>query len=627
MANTNAYTYDLSPLGSGDDEDGLVNQSSPTWVLTFIRWEQRDTLRTVPTSTVNYTTVRSNLLVVESDCVQVSTNSNKNTLTPSMSATLLMTDVNYETDVGPGDFVIVNMLNWQQDARRVANQARAHQPINGIKDGFKGVFKVQSVRKKLAIIDQEKGTKGLVFQITGFAFTEFNNTIYFNQNLVDQDSEQNNVNLWFTNLASAWALMVTNKGLTNVQDIIRFLIEVLIGNGIGDSGRIVKGIVKSPNTLFFIPSLLGDLLNVDSAIAAKDVYNYLFGVQTYNANASQSASDGLNPTLSTTNGRFFTTSYSKCQGETVTKPEYWNQVQVWSILNQFSNSPINELYTCFRLSPDGDVMPTVVFRQIPFTNDDFVTGNFPVTRFMNIPRWNLDPALAYSFDIGRDEAARINFVQYFGRSTLGPEGYDLSAETAQKNYLYDVDDVKRSGLRPYVVTSLFDEPVVEGQKQDYKSTYWAKIVGDCLIGGHLKMSGTIECVGIVDPIAVGDNLQFDGVVYHIEQISHNCVESAADGRKRFTTTISLSHGISVNSSTKGLRYSEMAFSNAYSLRNNDYKNEQILPGVSESQDITYRKAPDNPDTPTGTNNPFPQPNTGASINSPQRNGGGGNTNT
>ena len=626
--NTNAFTYNLGANSTSTDEHGMVNQSSPAWVLTFVSWEQRDTLRTAPTSTINYTTVRSTPLVVENDCVQVSVNVNKNTLTPSLSATLLMTDINYETAIAPGDFVIVNMLNWETDARRVADQARNRQPINGFNDGFKGVFKVQGVRESLSIIDQERGTKAVVFKITGFAFTEFNNTIYFNQNLVDQ-SEQDNINLWFTNLAQSWASMVNNKGLTNVQDIMKFLIEVLIGNGIGDNGRQVKGLVKSANTLFYIPSLLGNLLNVSNAVAAKDVYNYLFGIQDYNSNANQSVEDGFNPFISQDDGRFFF-ARNNCAGETISKPEYWNQVQVWSIMSQFANTPINELYTCFRISPDGDVMPTVVYRQIPFTNADFVAGNFSVTRFMNLPRWKISPSIVYGYDLGRDEAARINFVQYFGRSTLGTDGFSYSAETAQKNYLYDLDDVKRSGLRPYIVTSNFDEPVIEGQKEVFRSPYWARIVGDCLIGGQLKMNGTIECKGIVHPIAVGDNLQFNGVIYHIEQINHSCIISVADGRKKFVTTISVSNGLSIGSNGLGIKYSEMTYPDAYQLRQNDWKNNQILPGVSESQDTYYRSAPNNPDTPhSGGGGSFPQPNTNTSVSNPTRNpnNGGESENT
>lgn len=619
MSNNKAFVHNILPSGSGNGEDGLIHQTSPAWVLSFVRWEERDTLRTKPTGTVDFTTVRSVPLVVENDCIQVSVVSNKNTLTPSMNATLVMTDTNYETEIAPGDFVFVNMLNWESDARLVANKARANQAINGPNDGFKGIFKVQSVRKVLST-DPITGTKIYLFKINGFCFTEFNNMIYFNQALVDQ-SEQNNVLLFATNIGTNWSLLVNNKGLTNVQDIMRALIESFIGSGISDQGRVDKnGLVKSPNVLFFIPGLVGMLLGVSGAKAAKDVYNYLFGIQKYISQPNQSLQDGMNPFIPNDNDtRFFYTD-NKCAGEAINKPEYWNQVQVWSILNQFTNAPLNELYTCFRISTDGNVMPTVVFRQIPFNNDDFEAGQNPITRFMNVPRWKLSPTLAMSLDLGRDEAARINFVQYFGRSTLGPAGYDVSSETAARNYLYDIDDVKRSGLRPYVVTTLFDEPVPTAQKPDFRSPIWAKIVGDCLIGGQLKFNGTIESAGIVDPIAVGDNLEFDGVVYHIEQLTHSGNITVGDGKKIFRTSIGVSMGLSKDSSNKGVKYAEMTYSDAYKLREVDYKNNQILPGISEAQNVVYR--PTNPDQPHGGGVGFQQPNTGASINSATRNSSG-----
>jgi hypothetical protein len=618
MANNTGFTYTLSTFGSGTSENDLVNQASPCWVLSFVTWKERDTLRTNPTNGVTYTTVGQKPVVVENDCVQLSTVDAKSTLTPSFNATLLMTDVNYETEIAPGDFCFVNILNWEQDARRVANQARNNQPINGPNDGFKGFYKVQGVRKTL-MIDPVTGTKRFAFKINGFAFTEFNNVIYFNQSLIDQ-SEQNNVLLFASNISTNWSLLVNNKGLTNVQDLIKVLIESFIGTGISDQGKFVKGIVKSPNTLFFMPGLVGKLLNVPTVTAAKDVYNYLFGVQTYNASANQTLQEGMNPVISQDDGRFFET-VTNCQGDAIHKPEYWDQVQVWSILNEFSNSPLNELYTCFRISPDGDVMPTVVFRQIPFNNDSFYAGQTPITRFMNLPRWKLLPELVFNFDLGRDEAARINFVQYFGRSTIGPQGYPISEETAQKNYLYDIEDVQRSGLRPYIVSTLFDEPVNFVQKQAFHSPIWAKIVGDCLIGGQLKMNGTIECVGLVQPIAVGDNLQFDGVIYHIEQIVHNCTINAINGIKTFRTTIQVSNGLNIDSSTAGLKYAEMTYADAYKLRQVDYNNNKILPGVSESQNVVYRQP--NLDTPYSTTDSYQQTNTGTSINSSQRNSSNG----
>lgn len=596
-----AYTKFINPEGSGSSEDYAVHQTSPAWVLTFVRWQNRDTFRTSGTSG---TEVRDPE-VVENDCLQVTTTMTKGSLTPSMNATLVMTDKNYVADVAPGDFVIVNMLNWEKDARRVADAARAKQPINGPKDGFKGVFKVQGVRRVVSV-DPNTGTKIVLFKINGFAFTEYNNTIYFNPYLIDPNQDPKNQLLFASFIGRDWANLVNSKGLTNVQDVIATLIQSFIGAGITNQGRFEKnGTLKSPNVHFFIPQLVGALLGVTGAKAAKDIYVHVFGIQKYLTGSSLNLQAGMNPNGGNMRQKFNRIYYTNtpCGGDTFLKPEYWNQIKTWAILNQYTNAPLNELYTCFRISPSGNVMPTVVFRQIPFTNEDF-KGNLPVTKFLNLPRWNIDTALIMEQDIGRDEAARINFVQYFGKSTVGAEGADIAQEIARGNYAYDIEDVQRSGLRPFVVTTQFDEPTTTNK--EYRSPGWAKIVGDALIGGHLKMNGHIVTAGIVDPIAVGDNLELDNVVYHIEEVSHTSSISVQDGRKMFRTSISLSSGVSTSSSSKGTRYPEMANPGAYARRQEDYDTDGILPGISESQDTVYR--PKNLDTPPAGNAGFVQPN-------------------
>jgi hypothetical protein len=257
-------------------------------------------------------------------------------------------------------------------------------------------------------------------------------------------------------------------------------------------------------------------------------------------------------------------------------------------------------------------MPTVVFRQIPFTNEDFVTqqlgtqdssaSGIPVTRFLTLPRWKINSAFVLSADIGREEAARVNFVQFYAKSNYSDKGVEISAETASKNYVFDKDDVVRSGLRPYVISNQFDDLP---ENLALSAPRWARILGDFLIGGHLKLNGTLNCAGIVEPIAVGDNVEFDNVVYHLEMINHSCSVDGQTGIKRSRSTLGLSNGISVNSSAQGTEYSEMAYSDAKSRRNYDYKNDQILPGVAESQDVVYRAG--NLDTPTSTGKPFGQP--------------------
>lgn len=610
--NKTAFTFDINPNSS--DAENLVHQTSPAWVLTFLRWEVRDTLRTKPTLTSNSKTIAKKPLVVENDCIQVGTADSKSVLTPSMSATLLVTDINYETELAPGDFVFVNMLNWESEARRVAQNARAQKSINGIDDGFKGFFKIQSVRKSL-ITDPQSGTKHYAVKITGFAFTEFNNCIYFNPYLLS--AVDSNLLLYLTNIGQSWSQMQTDKGLTKVQSIVKYLIDSFIGNGFPDTNRKTDPLAPTTtNTHFYMPNGVGKLLGLGVLESAKDAYTYIFGIQKYVAQAT-TVQQGMNPTgispEATQKNRFIQLS-SPVQGDTVTKPEYWNNQQVWSILNQFTNAPLNELYTCFRISPNGTVLPTVIFRQIPFTTDNFVNGDYEVTRFMSLPRWNISPALAISFDLGKDETLRTNFVQYYGRSVTGPAGFDISEETAKHNYIYDIDDVVRNGLKPHVVTSEFDR-LSEGEKgSSFKSPGWAKILGDALIGGHLKMSGTINYVGIPDPIAVGDNLEFDQVVYHIEQITHNAMIDQ-NGRKTFRTSITVSSGMDIQNGSDVV-YSEMTYGGAYDKRDNDYKNTGILPGVSESQDVVYRE--ESPDAPISTGESFVEPNIGTSINKSQR---------
>lgn len=617
--NKNAYIYDIKPNGVEIDAN-LVHQTSPSWVLTILRWAVRDTFRTKRKETLDYSTIAGQQpdgtpLVIENDCIQVSVSDSKSVLTPSMNATLLVTDINYETAIAPGDFVFVNILNSEIESRRVADKARNLSAINKENDGFKGFFKIQSVRKSL-MVEPQSGVKRYAIKITGFAFTEFNNCIYFNPYLLS--STDKNLRIYLTNIGLDWANINQDKGLTRIQSIIEFLINSFIGSGFPDHGRKTDQFAPvTSNTNFYMPQGTGDLLGIDTVESAKEVYNYLFGIQSYSPQA-QTLAQGMNPSgvdpQATKKSRFIFLQ-NPVEGNTVTKPEYWNQQQAWSILNQFTNAPLNEMYSCFRISPNGSIMPTVVLRQIPFTTDNFNNENYRVTRFMNVPRWNVDPALAFSFDLGKDEALRTNFVQYYGRSVTGPANY-IAAEIAKQNYVYDIDDVRRNGLKPHVITSEFDRlPDPPYTREGYfRSPGWAKILGDALIGGHLKLSGTINFVGLVEPIAVGDNLQFDNVVYHIEQISH-VASIDANGKKTFRTTVAVSNGMDIENGQQVV-YSEMKYGSAYDKRLSDFNSTNIIPGVSESQDIVSRKI--NPDTPVSPGSSFIEPNLGTSISKSER---------
>jgi hypothetical protein len=610
MQGNNAYTVDLTANTQSTAENGAVNQSSPTWVLTFVRFQNRDVFRNNTVPPLN--TSPNDPLVVENDCVSVSTCMNKGTLTPSMEATLKETDVNYLTAVAPGDFVFVNMLNWEDDARDVAIRANNGDPINGPNDGFKGLFKVQRVSKNISVNEQD-GTKTVFYRIEGYGFTEFNNTIYYNQNLLASGA-QDNFSLFTRMFSFDWTQLINKKtGYFLLTYLVQQLICSFIGRGVNLQD--VDGIspfLPSANTHFAIPHLVGNLLGIPHAKAAKDVYNYIFGIQTYSANTNQSMAQGLNPAFtgkSQFNGAGFHFTTDDLDGQTEFAPEYWNATKAWAIINQYTNTPLNEIYTCYRLYADNKVYPTMVFRQAPFTTQDFETRfniKTPVTKFLTVPRWSIDSSLVYSFDMGRDEVARVNFYQYFSRgSSADKQGVGTTQEISAGNYAFDSKDVQRSGLRPSIIYNLFD-PFIEVTP---KSVIWSKIMADATFGGHLKLNGTLEMVGVIQPICIGDNLEFEGVVFHIESVIHTCFIEPASGIKRFKTTLKLSSGVSADSPNSTTYYSQMTNTNAYQDRNDDYNNlDQILPGVSESQD-TLSRTPNVDIAPRDEvlNSPFPQP--------------------
>ena len=624
MSNNSAYIYDVLPHGSGTDEDGRVHQSSPSWVLTFVGWKYRDTLRLNASAQGLSSAALDKLkdtvdpIIVINDCISVSVTCSKSSHTPNMEATLVQTDINYLTAVAPGDFVFVNMLNWEKHAYDVAVKAAQGQPINGIKDGFKGLFKVQSVRRTVSV--SPSGAKSVIFKITAFAFTEFNNVIYFDPWVVQQYPGD----LVFSKrLAETYYNILANQKGLPVQKIIRLLAESLIGQGIKRSTEDDRASHDSQDINYFMPAIIGQYLDIGNVVAAKDIYNFLFGIQQYSAAPSQVAHQGLNPyNIYNSTGNFFenTTDEFNCPGVSLLKGEYWNCVSTWDILSQYKNNPINELYTCFRVDPDFDiVIPTVVFRQICFTTEDFVLSgafdkmNAKVTKFLTLPRWRIDPAMVLSEDLGRDDALRVNYVQIFGRvlpGTGGGAGSDFTMESTRGNFVYEKNDIQRSGLKPSVVTSNFDL-YGDGMADAYNSVTWAKIVGDALIGGHLRLTGSLVCAGIVEPITIGDNAQYDNVVYHIEQITHSCAIDKSTGNKVFRTILSLCQGTSITSSEQyGTIYPQMSNPNAYAERLKDYKNNQILPGVAESQESLTRIANNNIDKTAPLQSPnigFPQP--------------------
>ena len=572
------------------------HQTSPSWVITVLRWKNRTSSNVFPGFSSKLETRRP--LVIENDAIKVTAQTSKRTVTPGFSVVLKGGDINYATAVAPGDFVFINMLNSENVAKKVAEKARALGSINGLKDGFKGIYKVKSCRRRLAIAPD--GTRQLVYVMSGFAFTELNNVIYFTPFLFDPGETTSQA--FIVNMGAQWRKLVNKKSQIKNQDVIALLLQIFIGNGFSEEARKKKGVLRNFNSHYLLPEGVGQLLGVKKAEKVADITNVLMGVQRYNtgirgggyeemAEQLRSIFDpGVTGYSGSIDGRFYTTA-NKIQGLVWIKPEYWSQVQAWSILQQYLNAPMNEAYTSFRIATDSSkIMPTVTVRQIPFTKDNLVSS-LPVTRYLSMPRWVITPDMVTAFDFGRDDAARVNFVQMFGRSTLVNDQFNISNQIAKGNYVFDEEDVSRHGLRPYIVSSNSDFPA--GDVKGTLTPQWKDIVADAVFDGHLRENGSVQVYGLEEPVDVGDNLQFGPTIYHIEDISHECGVNG-DGSKYFRSNISLSHGIDYRSNSVRPVYPEMVHTDYLTYQEEDYEFERMIPGVSDVQDVIGRQKGERP---------------------------------
>ena len=560
------------------------HQTSPSWVVAFTRFNTRDTFNYKELGPKKLEPVR-NPLVVENDCISISIETSKTNHTPKASLTLLSGDLNYATAVAPGDFFTVNIVNSPEKAREIRVKAGNKQPINKPGYGFKGVFKVNTVNK-IVSVEPMSGQKILRYQITGYAFTEFNNIIYYNPTLPLKALEALllSINLDIQEV-------IGDK--ENIQKVLELLPNVFLGGGkIAPSGALITA-KKNP---YIIPKDLFQLLGLDGKFAI-DMYRIMIGIWSSFSDKTNFAK-GMNP--KTKENKQIQTLTLSLKGRIPVQTVSLVNITSMEIIKRFSNPLINEMYACFRVDANtGLILTKLVIRQKPFNSNhfeqflanktEFKTSIVEHTKFLELPRWKMDSNMIYNLNFSKNESLRFNFVHIIG--STGNSNLDGSLQSFSNadgsNCIFDEIDIQRHGMRPYTQISNFDW-IDDKNKKGY-SPEWAALCFDWVYGGHLKLNGTMNCVGIEDDVCIGDNLELYNTVFHIESIQH-IAGITPDGKKMFRTNLSLTNGIDKRSSTEGAVYPEMDFVDTLKDRKDDYDfGEQILPGFSDTQDILGRK--------------------------------------
>lgn len=635
-----APRYNLIKDFASDDSEGHFSMN-PHWIVAVVRLDWPATFDRYSMSSVKVTALdvvdqRGENLIITSDCVQLQVAGSKSTHLKTMQAQLLQGDTNYMAEILPGDWCACWMMNDEVTFNSVVERLRNGQACNEFSDGIKFIGRIQSIRKSL-VTNRGSGRKTVRFNIQAVGFKELDTTVFYEPDLQQALPQAGNgMNSWLGKLStSVNALMELvgddsrQKGALSINKAVPFFVDLLLGTGIpkefSNPTQITKPLgnpAGAPNSplgvadprmqietglnpndeapfAYTVPKSIGNILGRDSrnqsksggVLAYADIVELLHGVQRY----SNGGKD--NPLIFTPDGVDQldppTRKYTRKALAGLFQPDIPNFTNktIWSILYQWLNPTINEMYTCMRVNNFGKVVPTIVLRQIPFTtpvlvkkqehqlhindatnripsvaarNDDellhinkinsaLASGIPPVkipqvTPYMEIPRWVMDPAMVWQADIGRSDANRINFVHVYGKSPIGNDpSTSLTSQLIRSPPIRDDLDIQRSGIHSYM--ALVNCSVAEAQSSPRG---WMEIISDFVMGQQLSLNGTINCAGIQSPICEGDNLEWDGIVFHIDEIAHSCSMDVDSGNRTFVTSMNLGYGLSVeNESDEG----------------------------------------------------------------------------
>lgn len=495
-------------------------------------------------------------VLIRSDILSVTVSHDKSSIIGAASATLVPGQTEYENLILPGDHAFIWMHNDISVLQDVVNQVNNNTAANSFTSGLKFYGKVESCRK--IFTTTESGVKTIRYNVNFKSFSEFNAQIYFNPVLQNQDDPGQYK--FYGQLSQAWdSFTSTNNRLGlpifTPSATIPALVNLFFGIGPGSTATGQKlQQARSPVSAFIVPNAVANIFGSRSPshphFTFADVLNTIVGIQKYPTSQSY-----MMPSISqenlTGNQKQTTVPLS---GVIPSLPEPFTNQTMESIIKQVSVSEINEMYCTLRADENGFVNPTMIVRQVPFTTPRF-TAKYSnavsnVTMFTELPLWTIDPSVQIgTFNIGTSDTMRINYTQFvgmlFNSNIPAPSVAALqmgSNNSDGSNFVEDTLDILRSGGRNLLVQSnVLLNLSVSPQEQ---ANYCADLMADWYQNGHLKLNGSIMTPGIPEPICIGDNLAFDGKIFHIEHVTHSYSMSGIN--KLFRTTMQLSQGILAN---------------------------------------------------------------------------------
>lgn len=489
----------------------VMHERNASWCIAFVRYKE-------PTAAYNPGNSRAEvkpILVIENDCLAVTVTNSKSSFGKNASMTFRAGEVFYPGAVAPGDWCFIWMSDYQDDIDKIIDSLNAlnagrtpSTPLSNWFSGLKFAGRVTEAGFNDAV--SGNGIRPYVQTIQAQAFLEFASSIYytemaqyiFTQSFGNQDTgvgvlQQNGLETALHDMAGKFVRFFTNTD-TFVQlypppDIaIAFYMVITMGINAADA---VAGInlpnIGVLNDAIEVPAVVAKILGKPGATKLWQLLNVYLGVQQYQTD-SNTPWENFAPVADVfpneINPVFFKTP-TRLKGWVPFYPVPWDNKSLWSVLNQYLNPCLNELYTVLRCDEFGFIRPTVVAREQPFGTQLFnhlqnkkilpiapvdasQQGSRPLSlqisgqnqpqlnqsqvsqqlqtqyqkfagesafnhgdeevrgRFDTHPRWVIDESMIRGVNLATYEQDRVNFVQVWGRNsfnTIGPPGLNQAS--------------------------------------------------------------------------------------------------------------------------------------------------------------------------------------------------------
>lgn len=474
------------------------------------------------------------------------------------SATVVVQDASVLRDIPGPAWVAIWLVPSAERFKDLLRRVKAGEQANLAADGLRLLGRVHQVRKILSTSPQ--GMKSVHFALQCVGFSEFDAQLYYDLAVATNDVVfQQGVGPWLTRVgvdADAWFRRhATDDKRDNINTILPEILDIVLGRGAskelnpaaaqGVSGAAGAGTDEAAPNAYLVPTEIGRLLGVTpkgKALSYGELLDPLIGVQRYEGRRD----DDLGA---------FTPGVNALMGSYLPQFPQLINTPFWSVLQQFLNPAINEMYTALRVAQqDGEdvVVPTLVMRQIPFTTDVFESPDVEnVTRFRSVSRWVIPSALITHSDLGRSDATHTNLVHVYGAASQLAGNNSVTQQIFRNPPIRDDLDIQRSGPRPMM-------QIVEAgaSAEDVKTSSAGKfmaLVADWSIGSNLTLNGSVTMIGLAAPVAEGDNVEVDGMIFHVESISDEYhVEERA---RTWRTTLRVTNGVlATGDDPTGLHY-------------------------------------------------------------------------